>query len=106
MPEFTPPKLAALVDLLTYAEQNAPRNVALQHFPAMIAKLRRARDPHRINGSTGGRPPGLALLRLPDEAIQNLKSTEPDTWILVRVRRSVVDRHASPIVLPGERRPS
>lgn len=101
------PKLAALVDLLTYAEQNAPRNVALQHFPAMIAKLRRAKDPHRVNGSDSGqRPPGVAILRLPDEAIRNLKSDEPDTWILVRVRRSVVDRHASPIVLPGERRPS
>jgi len=70
----------------------------------LVARVRRMKSDHSINRFSG-KPqaprPGIVTLRLADEACIDLMHPNidvADAWFIVRVRRDVLDRMASPII--------
>lgn len=104
---MTPDELAEYLEkLLAFCRRNGRGKYRITGLRPLVESTERAKDPHKINPRTGKpmRGPGIVTLRMDDEAVQDLDHTSDgdSAWFLLRIRRSVLDRFASPIKLPGE----
>jgi len=98
--------LRFLVELLSFARKHYPKRVLCSPFRTHVVLAQRAKNSHHVD--LGGKPArghGTVTMMIEDEAILDLKKPddEGDLWVLVRVRRSVLDRFDSPVKLVHER---
>lgn len=98
--------LAWLITLVQFAESNRPGSVLVSALRPHIARMERAKNNHKV-GPDGKPMRGNAtlIMQVPDEAYLDLKKDDEagDLWVLVRVRRKMIERFESPVLMPGEK---